>query len=141
MMNALIGGFAIGLSAVGMMYFFGKIAGVSGIVKGSFSKGISMYDLEWRLLFLFGVIVGGGGMIFFFPAQVSLPASISLWRLIPGAIFVGLGTAMANGCTSGHGVCGLGRKSGRSVVAITLFLFSAILTTYILLHVLHFAPL
>ena len=137
----IIGGVLIGLAASGVLYFLGRIAGVSGVAKGLVSWTTPHSDRAWRILFLLGIIVGGYVVMQMYPERLGNMQSISLARLLPGALLVGFGTAMANGCTSGHGVCGLGRKSGRSFVAIILFLTSAVVTTYLLLHVFHIQAL
>ena len=141
MITAVAGGVLIGLAASLMLLFLGRIAGVSGITKGIFAPNVSASDLYWRISFLLGIFVTGGVYFLFLKGQMVEFDSIAWARIIPAAVLIGLGSAMANGCTSGHGVCGLGRRSKRSLFAIILFLCSGFLTTYILLHVLHFPRL
>ena len=125
--KGIIGGFLIGLSAVLFMWLNGRIAGISGLIHGLCPPGKKIE--YWRVMFLFGLIVGGLSYQFFpaiqFPLRVNYPVPI----LILGGVCVGFGTRMGQGCTSGHGVCGLARLSPRSFIAMISFFISAIITT------------
>ena len=131
--RALAGGMLIGISATILLAFNGRIAGISGIVNGAikFTK-----EENWRWLFIVGMLAGG----FFFKfllASESTPLSPFVpWAMIVGGLLVGFGTRMGNGCTSGHGVCGLGRLSFRSLIAVITFMITAIITVFITHHVL-----
>lgn len=127
---ALMGGMLVGLSALILLLFNGRIAGISGIVAGAFAA-----KQGWRWLFLIGMVVGSGVMLYL--GQYPIPELVDLhqWPSIAAAgLLVGLGTRLANGCTSGHGICGVGRLSRRSIVATTVFMVSAMVTVYIKRH-------
>ncbi|EED33518.1 YeeE/YedE [gamma proteobacterium NOR5-3] len=134
---AITGGLLIGAAAVILLSLAGRVAGVSGILWGALTEQATHL---WRWLFLFGLIAGGAlahqllGLPI--PSPQSLPTS---WAVIAG-LLVGLGTKLGNGCTSGHGVCGIGFNSGRSAVATVTFMASGIATVFVLRHVLG-APL
>jgi uncharacterized membrane protein YedE/YeeE len=125
------GGILIGLSATILLAFNGRIAGISGILNGalSFNKGEN-----WRWYFLGGMLAGGVLYEYIFTAQPTPPSSFDLVAMTIGGLLVGVGTRMGNGCTSGHGVCGLGRLSGRSLVAVLTFLATAMITVFIVRH-------
>ena len=134
--SALGGGLLIGLAAVVLLGLNGRIAGVSGIAGGLWFSARG--DRLWRALFVAGLIAGAGAWAFFggaVPQRADFPPTL----LVLSGLLVGYGTALAGGCTSGHGVCGLARLSARSLVATTVFLAVAILTTYVARHVLHLA--
>lgn len=130
---ALGGGMLIGLSATILLTFNGRIAGISGIVNGAikFTK-----EENWRWLFIVGMLIGG--LIYeYLAASESTPlSSFAPGAMILGGLLVGLGTRMGNGCTSGHGVCGLGRLSFRSLMAVITFMITAIITVFITHHLL-----
>lgn len=126
--SGLIGGSIIGLSAVVLMLFKGRVAGISGILSGVFTK--DKQELFWRILFLAGIIVGPlvAGLF-----ESHLPEKIELsWTtVIGGAFLVGFGTNLAGGCTSGHGICGVGRFSMRSIWATVVFMSIAMITVFV----------
>ena len=130
---ALAGGVLIGLAATLLLWLNGRVAGVSGILNGViFPKS---KDVAWRAAFLLGLIAAGGLYMAVAPGA-SLPrADFSRSGLVIAGLLVGFGTRMGNGCTSGHGVCGLARLSLRSVVAVATFMTTAIATTFIIRHV------
>lgn len=132
MVNALIGGALIGGAATLFFWLNGRIAGVSSIIASLiFSK-----DRLWPTLFIFGVVAGAA---IFYALGGSAPAprsSFPVWLLALAGVLVGFGTALARGCTSGHGVCGLGRLSLRSLVATLTFLTAGLLTTFVVRHIL-----
>ncbi|BAU62930.1 hypothetical protein STA3757_02810 [Stanieria sp. NIES-3757] len=131
--TALIGGMLIGLSATILLAFDGRIAGISGIVNGAmkFTK-----EENWRSLFLVGMLIGGLVYEYLLAFEPTPTSSFAPWSMIWGGLLVGFGTRMANGCTSGHGVCGLGRLSFRSLVAVITFIITAIITVFITRHIL-----
>ena len=131
--NGLMGGILIGLSATLLLAFNGRIAGISGIINGAiaFSK-----QEVWRWMFILGLLLGGIFYEYALAPQPTPTASLTPWAMIVGGFLVGFGTRMGGGCTSGHGVCGLGRLSLRSLVAVLTFLITAILTVFIVRHVL-----
>ena len=141
-LHGLAGGVLIGLSATWLMATLGRIAGISGIV-GSLVTQRPKGDSAWRLTFLLGLISGpilvmllGGGLgnVAGAPGEViGAPAGGVAIMLVAG-LLVGVGTGIGSGCTSGHGVCGLSRLSPRSLVATLTFLVAAIVTVYVVRH-------
>jgi uncharacterized protein len=132
-LNALAGGVLIGASATTLLAFNGRIAGISGILNNAIA---SQLDRVWSLLFLAGML-GGGAIYAYILAPGSIPqAEFTPWIMLSGGLLVGFGTRMGNGCTSGHGVCGLGRLSFRSLVAVSTFLVTAMITVFITRHLL-----
>ena len=134
---ALIGGGMIGLAAVWLAWTNGRIAGISGIL-GHLIELLVQQKREhfgWRVAFLIGLI----GAPTVWSTLMALPQSvqqIGTMGLVIGGLLVGLGTRYANGCTSGHGICGLSRFSLRSLMAVCSFMGSAIVTVFIMRHVL-----
>ena len=130
----LLGGIMIGLSAAGMYLANGRVMGVSGIVNGVFVR--KSWDLYWRILFLIGLFTGSFFIepLGFSIMQEAVDRPLVLTAI--GGLLVGLGTTIGNGCTSGHGVCGIGRFSVRSIVATIVFMTAGIITVYILNHLL-----
>lgn len=123
-LSALAGGVLIGLAAAGMWILSGRIAGVSGILASSLSRA---GDRSWRVAFLAGLIGAGFVMTLVAPERFGDPIG-SIPLEVAAGLLVGLGTALGNGCTSGHGVCGIGRLSPRSLVATTVFIATGALT-------------
>jgi uncharacterized protein len=132
-----LGGLMIGTSATLMLLFNGKIAGISGISKGLLSN--TGHERQWRALFILGLILGGALMIFLTPESTAKVIQAPPLQMALGGLIVGFGTAMGNGCTSGHGVCGLGRRSVRSLSSVITFMAAGFITMFIMTHVLHIA--
>ena len=129
---ALAGGILIGSAAVLLLWFNGRIAGVSSMV----SNVLFSSERLRPALFLLG-IVDGAALYYLLGGAVPVARDgFPVWLLAVAGVLVGIGTGLARGCTSGHGVCGLGRLSLRSLVATLIFLSVAILTTYLVRHVL-----
>ncbi|MFH4556925.1 YeeE/YedE family protein [Vibrio diabolicus] len=130
--KSLFGGLLLGISATILLLVNGKIAGISGIMNGIMSpkKG----DYSWRLLFAVGMIAGGLISVLMLGVAVPSTANLSLGMVIAAGLLVGIGTRLGNGCTSGHGICGMGRLSKRSVVATCVFMVVAGLTVFVRLH-------
>ena len=127
----IIGGLLIGSVSVAMLYFLGRITGVSGIFWGAISRQI---DSIWRWFFIAGLLIGPAVVHFGFGMPMP-PASQSGWvAAIAGGLLVGFGTALGSGCTSGHGVCGIGRLSPRSIVSTLCFIFFGIATVTVMRH-------
>lgn len=130
-LSALLGGALIGLSAAGMWWLLGRLAGVSTIFAGMLDRDAGS---GWQAAFLAGLLVAGivatlaagGGLVFRLDAGYGQAALAGL--------LVGVGTRLSNGCTSGHGVCGVGRLSWRSILATLTFMAIGILTVYAMRH-------
>lgn len=131
---SLIGGVLIGLAAIALLFFHGRIAGLSGIVAGVLRPKEG--DTLWRATFVLGLLAGAFLLLTVHPAAMRIHVDVSDAAVILGGLLVGLGTRIGNGCTSGHGVCGVGRVAPRSIVASVVFVGFAALTTYVVRHVL-----
>ena len=129
--SALAGGVLIGLASVWLLAANGRIAGVSGILHGLFAQPPG--DRVWRAAFIAGLIVAGLAWRVFFPTAT--PSMHWGWLALAG-LLVGFGTRIGGGCTSGHGVCGLGRFSLRSLVAVMVFMAAGMAATFVMRHVL-----
>ncbi|ESA34195.1 membrane protein [Leptolyngbya sp. Heron Island J] len=127
--TGFLGGLLIGLSATLLLAFNGRIAGISGIVNGAIQG-----DEIWRWLFIAGMLLGGLVYEHGLAAEVTPRPILAPGSMILGGFLVGFGTRLGNGCTSGHGVCGLGRLSLRSLVAVLTFLTTAMVTVWITRH-------
>ena len=115
----LTGGILIGIAASMMLLFSGKIAGVSGIFGGMlFQQG---EERTWRLSFVAGLIAGGILLYILNAEFFENTSGRGLLAVTIAGLLVGIGTRVGGGCTSGHGVCGIGRLSGRSIVATVTF--------------------
>jgi uncharacterized membrane protein YedE/YeeE len=131
--NALAGGALIGLSATLLLGLTGRLAGISGIAAGLLRGNAK--DWGWRVAFLAG-LVGGAALVHHFAGTAPVArAGFPPWLLVVAGLLVGYGTALSNGCTSGHGVCGMARLSARSLAATGIFLVTAIATTFLVRHV------
>jgi len=123
---ALLGGALIGLSAVLLLWLNGRIAGISGILYGLFTRQSD--ERNWRLLFVIGLILGGVIYQVVSNAPLATRTDFPLPVLIVAGLLVGIGSRLGSGCTSGHGVCGISRLSQRSVLATVTFITTAIIT-------------
>ena len=121
---SLLGGIIVGVSAITLMLFTGKTAGISGILNGAVENA----DRVWRIVFLIAMVLGGVFAVYVLGGHVPDQYSGSLILVIVAGLLVGVGTRIGNGCTSGHGICGIGRFSIRSVVATCTFMATAMLT-------------
>jgi uncharacterized membrane protein YedE/YeeE len=134
--SALAGGVLIGLASVWLLAANGRIAGVSGILHGLFGGMTASPpgDRRWRAAFIAGLIVAG----FAWHALVGgfSPRELGLGWVALAGVLVGFGTRIGGGCTSGHGVCGLGRLSLRSLVAVIVFMATGMAATFVMRHVL-----
>lgn len=129
----------IGVAVVTWLWLYGRVTGISGILGGALLDD-EPEDRGWRLLYLVGLIIGAiiyllirhdlPGTYFGVNLQVGWPV------MILAGLLVGFGTRMGHGCTSGHGVCGLARLSGRSMVATATFMVFGFLTVFVVRHVL-----
>ncbi|EKO3565333.1 YeeE/YedE family protein [Vibrio metschnikovii] len=131
---SLFGGMLLGVSATLLLLLNGKVAGISGILGGLLTP--KAQDTAWRWLFMIGLVAGGVFGVRLLGAEVPLQYSSSTGMLIIAGLLVGLGTRLGNGCTSGHGICGIGRLSLRSIVATGIFMLVAGITVFVRLHLL-----
>jgi uncharacterized membrane protein YedE/YeeE len=132
---ALVGGGLIGVSAVLLMALTGRIAGISGIVSGLLPPKPAD-DRTWRIAFILGLLLAPTMLtIFTGDNRIGVPAAGPL-VLVAAGLLVGVGTAIGNGCTSGHGICGISRLSMRSVAATATFVATAMVTVFVVRHVL-----
>jgi uncharacterized protein len=131
---SLLGGLLIGVSSALLLGGAGRTAGVSGIAAGLLSLGAAPghgNDRVWRAEFLAGLV--GGGLLL----RAWMPAALGVPQLSPGAmalagLLVGFGARVGGGCTSGHGICGLARLSRRSLVAVMVFVATAMITVAVM---------
>lgn len=130
--TALLGGVLIGTSAVMLLLFLGRIAGIGGIVWGAVSGAP---DNSWRWMFVVGLVLGP--LLYHTLTGTPYPEASNLqwWHAILGGLLVGFGVKLGSGCTSGHGVCGIGRLSPRSLLATITFMVTGIATVYLIRHV------
>jgi uncharacterized membrane protein YedE/YeeE len=129
--NAIFGGLIIGAAASAFLLLEGRVLGVSGITGriSEFNKG----DTFWRVLFVVGSVVGGVIASQIWPENfTNIVAGSNYPRLAIAGLLVGFGTKMGNGCTSGHGVCGIGRLSPRGLVATLTFMVFGALTVFVI---------
>ena len=126
---AFVGGMIIGLAVIIFLVGNGRLAGISGIVDNLFFSKNNRLD---NFLFIVGVILGP--TIYQVVTKSIIPFSIttSIPVIILGGIFVGVGTKIGSGCTSGHGICGISRFSIRSIVATLVFLTTGVLTVLVM---------
>lgn len=127
--SALAGGALIGLSASLLLWVSGRVAGISGMLGGLLHPHRG--DIAWRALFLLGLIVSGAIALLVAPQGFGSSPRGALALALAG-LLVGVGTRIGNGCTSGHGVCGLSRLSVRSLVATVTFIATGAITVTLL---------
>jgi uncharacterized membrane protein YedE/YeeE len=130
----LVGGALIGLASALLLFADGKIAGISGILGRSFFPARG--DLGWRLAFLVGLPVGAWVATRATHDALGFAITDNVPLLVAGGLLVGIGTQLGNGCTSGHGVCGIARGSRRSILATLTFMATGAATVFVMRHVL-----
>ena len=130
---SLIGGILIGLASVGALMFNGRIAGVSGIFGGLLNVRVG--DTAWRAWFIGGLMMGGILMMLVRPESYSFEINRTALSVIVAGLLVGVGARLGSGCTSGHGVCGIGRLAPRSLVATAVFMATGVVTAMVVNHV------
>jgi uncharacterized membrane protein YedE/YeeE len=128
---SLVGGLMIGSAAALFLFFNGRIAGISGIVGGLLRPASG--DIGWRLAFIAGMVSAPLVYGWVLPLP-DIHISADMPTLVIAGLLVGIGTRYGSGCTSGHGVCGLSRRSPRSLVATLAFMFAGFVTVYIARH-------
>jgi len=127
----LVGGLVIGLAASLYLLGNGRIMGASGIIGGLVDRS------EWssatdRIVFLTGLILAPSIYIFIFDVEADTKATTNVMILILAGLFVGIGTRLANGCTSGHGVCGISRLSIRGITSTIFYIIAGVVSVVLL---------
>jgi hypothetical protein len=125
-LSAALGGALIGISCALLLVLFGKVAGISGLVKSLFTP--LKPDNVWKVCFITGLLIAGVATSLIAPELLEGELSLPPWLIIIAGLLVGVGTSLANGCTSGHGVCGMSRFSTRSWVSTCVFMLVAVIT-------------
>lgn len=132
---SLLGGALIGLSAIVLLAAHGRIAGISGIVSRILPPSVDKAGLPQGIIFVIGLLLAAPlWFLLTGAAPVKVVSSNGLLLVIAG-LLVGFGSVMGNGCTSGHGVCGISRGSARSIAATVTFMATAFVTVFVLRHV------
>ena len=131
-LGGLIGGALIGLAAVLLLALNGRIAGISGILGGLITS-TGRGDRFWRCAFIFGLLAGAG--LYALTSGLPLQLQARGPTLLVAGLLVGVGTRLGSGCTSGHGVCGLARRSPRALRATMVFMVAAALTVFLTHHI------
>ena len=126
--TATLGGMIIGLAVVIFFLFNGRLVGISGIASNALTEKDKKFD---NILFLLGLIIGPIIYSIFTSKEISITISNSLILLTVAGLLVGIGTRISGGCTSGHGISGIGRFSLRSIIATITFMVVGILTVLI----------
>ena len=150
--SSLAGGALIGVAASVLLLFHGRVAGISGMLgetlRGAGTRGEGVY----RVAFLAGLMATGLALRLVYPAVFShlseasslrasaSPSGNGLGWIVVAGVVVGYGTRLGNGCTSGHGVCGISRLSKRSMVATMTFMAAGVVTVFVVRHVLKVTP-
>ncbi|MBB6262248.1 hypothetical protein FHS77_002820 [Paenochrobactrum gallinarii] len=132
-LQSLGGGALIGLAACLLMYFHGRIAGISGILAGILPPLSS--DWGWRAAFLIGAIAAPAFLYYGFSFTPAFENNVPVFALIISGLLVGFGITIGSGCTSGHGICGISRLSVRSIAATVTFMLTTTITVFIIRHV------
>ncbi|MBR3372264.1 MAG: YeeE/YedE family protein [Rhodobacteraceae bacterium] len=131
----LAGGLMIGVSAAIFLLGNGRIMGASGIIGGLVDRsGLSNWDE--RLAFLAALVVVPALLLPFYNVEVTTNITNNLWVIVAGGLLVGIGTRLANGCTSGHGVCGISRFSLRGIVSTVFYLLAGGIVMVLFRHLL-----
>lgn len=128
----LVGGLLIGSAATLFLWLEGRIAGISGIV-GGLLQG-TRGDIAWRMWFLAGLFLSPALILAVRGSLPAIQATVSTPTVLVAGLLVGIGTRIGSGCTSGHGVCGLGRRSPRSLAAVLTFIGTGMLTVWMMRH-------
>ncbi|EKT0591201.1 YeeE/YedE family protein [Morganella morganii] len=124
--SAALGGLMIGIAVAVLLLFNGRIAGISGIFANMLTK-----QSGWRIAFIAG-LAGAPWVYMLFAGQPDVVIAADYPLLIAAGLLVGFGTRLGNGCTSGHGICGMARLSKRSFAAVVVFMVSAFLTVWLM---------
>lgn len=130
--HAAAGGLMIGAAVTLLLLFNGRIAGISGIVGGLYR--MQRGDISWRAAFILGLLLSVVIWKFFFVLP-EIVIETNYTMLILAGLLVGYGTRLGSGCTSGHGVCGISRRSPRSIAATAVFMLAGFMTVYLIRHI------
>jgi hypothetical protein len=129
--SALIGGVIIGISVVLYFYATGRLAGISGIFENAITNNSKRLS---NVFFLLGLIIGP--LLIYYLILPNKPIAFEITSsyllIIPGGFLAGFGTRLGGGCTSGHGICGIGRLSVNSMIATGIFVATGVITVFIL---------
>jgi uncharacterized membrane protein YedE/YeeE len=129
-----LGGVLLGVAASLLFVANGRVCGISGIL-GALPFAAAG-DREWRALFLLGLVSGGAAVAFVNRNALALASEQTIGAAIAAGALVGFGTRLGDGCTSGHGLCGIARFSKRSIVATLVFISTGTATVYVVRHLL-----
>lgn len=129
---SLLGGALIGLAASLFLLAQGRVAGISGIYGGLLRRGTT--DRPTRIAFVAGLLASGLLIRIVFPGALTSHWSAGVPLTLTAGLLVGFGTQLGNGCTSGHGVCGISRMSARSIVATITFILTGMVTVFVTQH-------
>jgi len=132
---SLLGGVLIGLSAVLLMLVLGRVMGATGILTG-FVNPASGADWSWRAAVLAGMVTAPLAYFAVMGGMPTIQVPVSTPLMLLGGFIVGIGVTLGSGCTSGHGVCGMARLSGRSITATLTFMAATAVTVFVIRHVL-----
>jgi len=125
---ALIGGLMIGIAGIMLLWLNGRMAGISGIFGRVLSTDQS--GNGWRILFLVGLVLGGAAWALAGGNKSSIVIEANMMELVGAGLLVGFGTQLGSGCTSGHGVCGIGRLSPRGLVSTLFYIGTGALVVF-----------
>ena len=133
-LELLLGGVLICLASAALMYFNGKIAGISGIFRGLLIPHSG--EIVWRAMFIGGMILAGFAMVLVSPQMFIDNTGRGMITTLSAGLLVGVGVRIGSGCTSGHGICGIGRLSTRSMVFVVVFMAAGMGMVWITNHLL-----
>jgi hypothetical protein len=136
--QSLAGGMLIGLAAVLLMLVSGRIFGATGVLSGAMTGVLNpgaSKDGGWRIALLAGMVSGPLAVLALTGQMPEITVPVSMPMLLVGGVLVGVGVTFGSGCTSGHGVCGMARLSGRSIAATLTFMLTTGITVYVIRHI------
>ena len=132
-MISIVGGAIIGIAVSLMLLFNGRVTGISGIIGGTLTPKSN--DTLWRVTFILGLLAGGFVLKFILPEAFEIKSSAQTIDYIIAGLLVGFGTLLGNGCTSGHGVCGISRFSVRSIMSTVTFISFGVLSVLLFKYI------
>ncbi len=131
---SLLGGALIGLSAAMFLLTLGRIAGISGIVAKLLPPVNDKKGIPLSMAFIAGLLLGAPVLALLTGQHPEQSVVSNIWLVVIAGLLVGFGSILGNGCTSGHGVCGISRFSVRSLLATATFMFTGAVTVYLVRH-------